>query len=49
MRNFGFLFTAYLLIWAGICVYLVRLNRFQKRIEDRIERIREQLGRSPRA
>jgi CcmD family protein len=43
MKNFGFLFTAYILIWAGICIYLIRLDLMQKRIRDRLERMRQQL------
>lgn len=46
MKNFGFLFAAYSVLWLGICAYLFRLSRLQKRVDDRIQRIRELLDRS---
>lgn len=49
MKNFGFLFTAYVLIWAGIFIYLVRLNLMQRRIRDRLESLRRRMEGNPRS
>ncbi|MBI4161796.1 MAG: CcmD family protein [Acidobacteria bacterium] len=46
MKNFGFLFSAYVLIWAGICAYLFRISRLQGRIRERLERLRAELDRT---
>ncbi len=43
MKNLGYLFWAYNLVWLGICLYLVRMTLIQRRIQDRIDRIRKGL------
>ena len=44
MKNFWFLFSAFLMVWIGICVYLVRLSILQRRIVERLDEIRRRLG-----
>ncbi len=46
MKNFEFLFAAYSVFWLGICAYLFRLSRLQKRVDDRIQQIRKLLDRN---
>lgn len=47
MKNFWFLFSAYLLVWIGICLYLARLSILQRRIVERLDEIRRRLGADP--
>ena len=44
MKNLGYLFAAFALIWAGVLLYLVRLSSLRKHLEQRISRVEERLG-----
>jgi len=40
MRFLGNLFAAYAVVWVGIFVYLLRLTRRTRRLEDELEVLR---------
>ena len=39
MSNLGFLFTAYLLIWVALAIYMLSIFRRQKALESELERL----------
>ena len=45
MNHFPFLFAAYAAVWVGIFVFLLRLERRSRELEDEIRELRRQLGR----
>ncbi|MDZ7374125.1 MAG: CcmD family protein [candidate division KSB1 bacterium] len=44
MKNLGFLFVAYLLIWLALAAYLLALSTRLKRLERELARLRDQTG-----
>jgi CcmD family protein len=45
MRFLSFLFAAYAVIWVGLFLYLLRLTRQTRRVEDELESLRALRGR----
>ncbi len=45
MSNFPYLFAGYAAIWIGLFVYLLRLGRRSRELEEEIRELRRQLGR----
>ena len=45
MTNLPYLFAAYALVWIGLFVYLRRLARRSRELEDEVRELRERLGR----
>ena len=43
--NFPYLFAAYAAVWIGLFVYLLRLQRKNKELEEEVRELREQLRR----
>jgi len=49
MRFLANLFAAYAVVWAGIFLYLLRLTRRTRRLEDEVEALRKLASRAPTA
>jgi CcmD family protein len=45
VTNLPYLFAAYAVVWVGLFVYLRRLARRSREIEEEIRELRERLGR----
>ena len=45
MTNLPYLFAAYALVWIGLFVYLRRLARRSRELEEEVRELREQLHR----
>ena len=45
MTNLPYLFAAYALVWIGLFVYLRRLARRSRELEEEVRELRERLGR----
>ena len=45
MKNFWYLFAAYGAIWVGLFLYVRRLARRSRELDDEIQDLRRQLGR----
>lgn len=45
MTNLGYLFAAYTAVWIGLFVYLRRLARQSRELEEEIAELRRLLGR----
>jgi len=45
MDNFPYLFAAYTAIWVGLFLYVRRLARRSRELEEEIQDLRRQLGR----
>jgi CcmD family protein len=45
MNNFPYLFAAYAAIWIGLFLYVRRLARRSRELEEEIQDLRRQLGR----
>jgi CcmD family protein len=45
MTNLSYLFAAYAAVWMGLFVYLLRLSRRSRELEEEIRDLRRQLGR----
>lgn len=43
MSNLTYLFVAFALIWAGVLAYLIRLSGLRKQLEEKIDRLQDQL------
>jgi CcmD family protein len=43
--NFPYLFAAYAAVWIALFVYLLRLQRKNRELEEEVREIREQLRR----
>jgi CcmD family protein len=43
MRNFEFLFAAWMVVWAGFFLYEVSVARRVSQLRDDIERLKQQL------
>jgi CcmD family protein len=43
--NFPYLFAAYAAVWIALFVYLLRLQRKNRELEDEVRELREQLRR----
>ena len=43
--NFPYLFAAYAAVWIGLFVYLLRLQRRNRELEEEMRELREQLRR----
>lgn len=44
MTNLSYLFAAYAVVWAGLYVYLLRLGRKTRELEDEVQELRRRLG-----
>jgi CcmD family protein len=45
MTNLGYLFAAYTAVWIGIFVYVLRLERRRRELEEEVRELRRMLGR----
>ena len=45
MTHFPYLFAAYAAVWIGLFVYILRLDRRGRELEEEIRELRRQLGR----
>lgn len=45
MKNYAFLFWGYLVVWAGLTVYLVSLGRRLGRVAQRLDSLEARSGR----
>jgi len=45
MTHLPYLFAAYAAVWIALFVYLVRLDRRGRELEDEVRELRRQLGR----
>jgi len=45
MTHLPYLFAAYAAVWAGVFVYLLRLERRSRELEDEVRELRRLLGR----
>jgi CcmD family protein len=45
MTNLPYLFAAYSVVWLGLFVYLLRLSRRSRELEEEVRELRRQLGR----
>jgi len=45
MTHLPYLFAAYAAVWAGLFVYLLRLERRSRELEDEVRELRRLLGR----
>jgi CcmD family protein len=45
MTHLPYLFAAYAAVWIGLFVYLLRLERRSRELEEEIRELRRQLGR----
>jgi CcmD family protein len=45
MTNFPYLFAAYAAVWIGLFVYLLRLQRRNRELEEEMRELRELLRR----
>jgi CcmD family protein len=45
MTHLPYLFAAYAAVWIGLFVYLLRLDRRGRELEDEVRELRRQLGR----
>jgi CcmD family protein len=45
VTNLGYLFAGYAAVWIGLFVYLLRLQRRSRELEEEIEELRRLLGR----
>lgn len=43
MNNLTYLFLAFAFIWTGVLAYLIRLSGLRKQLEERIDRLQDQL------
>jgi CcmD family protein len=45
VTNFPYLFAAYAAVWIALFVYLLRLQRKTRDLEEELEELRRRLGR----
>ena len=45
MTHLPYLFAAYAAVWIGLFIYLLRLDRRGRELEDEVRALRRQLGR----
>jgi CcmD family protein len=45
MTNFPYLFAAYAAVWIALFVYLLRLDRRSRELEEEVRELRRLLGR----
>ena len=45
MTHLPYLFAAYAVVWAGLFVYLLRLERRGRELEEEVRELRRLLGR----
>jgi hypothetical protein len=45
MKNFGFLFAAWMMVWAVFFIYEVSVATRVARLQEDVERLRQQLGK----
>ena len=45
MTHFPYLFAAYAAVWAGLFIYLLRLERRSRELEEELRELRRLLGR----
>ena len=45
MNHFPYLFAAYAAVWIGLFVYLMRLERRSRELEEEVRELRGTLGR----
>ncbi|HYR95859.1 MAG TPA: CcmD family protein [Candidatus Binatus sp.] len=45
MTHFPYLFAAYAAVWIGLFVYLLRLERKSRELEEEVRELRRLLGR----
>jgi CcmD family protein len=45
MTHLPYLFAAYAAVWIGLFIYLLRLDRRGRELEDEVRELRRQLGR----
>jgi CcmD family protein len=45
MTHLPYLFAAYAAVWIGLFVYLLRIDRRARELEDEVRELRRQLGR----
>ena len=45
MTHFPYLFAAYAAVWIGLFVYLLRLERRSRELEDEVRELRRLIGR----
>jgi CcmD family protein len=45
VTHFPYLFAAYAVVWLGIFVYLLRLERRSRELEEEVRELRRLLGR----
>lgn len=45
MTNLSYLFAGYAAVWIGLFVYLLRLGRRTRELEEELEELRRRLGR----
>lgn len=45
MTHLPYLFAAYAAVWIGLFIYILRLDRRGRELEDEVRELRRQLGR----
>jgi CcmD family protein len=45
VTHLPYLFAAYAAVWIGLFIYLLRLDRRGRELEDEVRELRRQLGR----
>jgi CcmD family protein len=45
VTHLPYLFAAYAAVWIGLFIYLLRLDRRARELEDEVRELRRQLGR----
>ncbi len=44
MTNLGYFMAAYILVWVGVFVYLLELQRNQNRLKKELESLKKMMG-----
>jgi CcmD family protein len=45
VTNLSYLFAAYAAVWIGLFIYLLRLGRRTRELEEELQELRRRLGR----
>ena len=46
MKNFWYLFAAYSIIWAALCVYMLRLSQKNKELQAELRTLQAQIEKA---
>ena len=46
MKNFWYLFVAYSTIWTALCLYLLRLSRQNRELQEEVRALQAQVERA---